>query len=289
MSDTGRRLGRGLSALLADSDLAADAASAPETTTLPIDRIAANPDQPRRVFDEAAMDGLASSIRERGVLQPIIVRPKGRGYQIVAGERRWRAAQRAGLHEIPALVRDLDDAAVLEIAIVENVQRADLDPIEEGMGYRQLIESFGYTQERLASGLGKSRSHIANTMRLLQLPEPVMRMVQDGALTAGHARALITATDPEDLARRVAAGGLSVRETERLAKERTAPTRPNTPPEASGAKPADTVALENDLSAHLRMRVTIDHDEASGRGRMTIRYGDLERLDDLCRHLTRDL
>ena len=279
------RLGRGLSALLADSDLA-DQAAAPPANVLPIDRIFANPDQPRRSFDEEALEGLAASIRERGILQPIIVRPKGDGYEIVAGERRWRAAQLARLHEVPALVRRFDDTEVLEIAIVENVQRADLDPIEEGTGYRQLIDSFGHTQERLATLLGKSRSHVANTMRLLQLPEEVQDMVREGGLSAGHARALITSDDPVGLARRAVAGGLSVREVERLAKGPPAARRePRQPPQP---KPADTVALENDLSAHLGMRVSIEHDERSGRGRMIISYGDLERLDDLCRHLSGD-
>ena len=286
-ADHRNRLGRGLSALLADTDLPGQATgTAPsDVSTVPIERIAANPDQPRRHFDEEALDGLAASIREKGVLQPIILRPHGEGYQIVAGERRWRAAQRARLHEVPAIVRELDDAGVLEIAIVENVQREDLDPVEEGRGYRQLIDRFGHTQDRLAELLGKSRSHIANTMRLLQLPEEVLALVQSGELSAGHARALITTGDPSGLAREVARRGLSVRETERLAKSGGARPR-----RASGpaAKPADTVALENDLTAHLGMRVTIEHDEGDRRGRMVIRYGSLERLDDLCRHLTQN-
>ncbi|TMV58115.1 ParB/RepB/Spo0J family partition protein, partial [Thioclava sp. BHET1] len=210
-------------------------------------------------------------------------------YEIVAGERRWRASQMAQLHEVPVLVRAFSDAEVLEVAIIENIQRADLNAVEEAMGYRQLMDRFGHTQERLAEGLSKSRSHIANQMRLLQLPDEVLTYVRTGALTAGHARALITTDNPVALARRVINEGLSVRQTEALARA------PEGPAKAAGGKKsaarnlekdADTRALEQDLSANLGMQVQIDHAEGSESGVMTIRYGTLESLDELCRVLT---
>src|SRR6056297_3230308 len=196
-----RGLGRGLSALMADVGPEPTAEGEPRPRQpdmmIPIDQIAPNPDQPRRQFTQDAMDDLTRSIREKGIIQPLIVRPVGEGaYEIVAGERRWRAAQQAQLHEVPAIVRDFDDSEVLEVAIIENIQRADLNAVEEAAGYRQLMEKFGHTQERLAEALGKSRSHIANLMRLLNLPEDVQSLLRDGAISAGHARALITATDP---------------------------------------------------------------------------------------------
>ncbi|MEL6576891.1 MAG: ParB/RepB/Spo0J family partition protein, partial [Pseudomonadota bacterium] len=227
-------LGRGLSALLGDVDAAtggapttatmpaaSPGASADGAGTLPIELIHPNPDQPRRQFTEEELSELANSIQERGVIQPLVVRPhpeKTKEYQIVAGERRWRAAQRAGLHALPVTIRELDDQAVLEIAIVENVQRQDLNPLEEAEGYAQLVERFGYTQEALARVIGKSRSHLANTMRLNAVPEPVKQHLRDGSLSAGHARALLAAADPVALATRVVAQGLSVRQTERLVK-----------------------------------------------------------------------
>ena len=217
-------LGRGLSALLADV-ATVDEAPRPEAgagtaagmgrDVVPIDRIRANPDQPRRAFDEKELQDLAASIREKGVIQPLILRPHpiaAGEYEIVAGERRWRAAQMAAVHELPAVVRELSDSDVLELAIIENIQRADLNPLEEAQGYRQLMERFGHTQERLAEALGKSRSHIANLLRLLTLPEPVLELVRAGKLTAGHARALVTAAHPEALARQVVEKDLSVRE-----------------------------------------------------------------------------
>lgn len=282
-----RGLGRGLSALMADM---APEAEKPETPrradmTLPIEQIVPNPDQPRRSFNGEALSELAASIREKGILQPLIVRPFGGQppvYQIVAGERRWRAAQTAQLHDIPVIVRDFTDTEVLEIAIVENIQRADLNPIDEARGYRQLIERFGHTQEKLGEAMGKSRSHIANALRLMQLPDDVQTMLAEGVLSAGHARALITTEDPLALAKQVVARNLSVRETEKLAK---APERPRVVTAARPEKDADTKALESDLSAALGMRVSIDHKPHSG-GQVTIRYKSLEALDELCRVLS---
>ena len=290
-------LGRGLSALLADVAIeetptaaaSADAATTPRPTDrFPIDRIRPNPDQPRRDFDEKDLDDLAASIREKGVIQPLIVRPvPSGGYEIVAGERRWRAAQRAGLHELPAVVRDISDVEMLEIAIIENIQRADLNPLEEAQGYRQLMDRFGHTQERLAEALGKSRSHIANLLRLLTLPEPVLELLRTGNLTAGHARALVTATNPESLAKQVVERDLSVRQTEQLARAAASPGTPRPPVARGSAKDADTRALEEDLTANLRLKVTIDHRPGQQAGELRIRYGTLEELDGLCQLLSR--
>lgn len=288
-----RGLGRGLSALLGDdaASLAepADNAAPGRTrgeTRMAIDLIEPNPHQPRRTFDETELEELAASIRQHGVLQPIVVRPHSSnpgGYEIVAGERRWRAAQRAQLHEIPAIVRELDDRTVLEIAIVENIQRADLNPVEEAQGYAQLIESFGHTQSDLSRIVGKSRSHLANMLRLLTLPEPVLSMVKDGMISAGHARALVTASDPLGLAKKVIEQKLSVRETEALARRASAP-RTAGKPRASAEKDADTRILEGDLSAAIGMSVRIEHAGQNG-GEMRIRYRDLEQLDQLCQKL----
>ncbi|MFA5580630.1 MAG: ParB/RepB/Spo0J family partition protein [Paracoccaceae bacterium] len=291
-SQKGRGLGRGLSALMADvtpgGDTRAEALPRRADMNVPIERISPNPDQPRRRFEPADLDDLTNSIREKGVIQPLIVRefPKGSGlYQIVAGERRWRASQRAKLHEVPVVVRDYNDTEVLEIAIIENIQRADLNPIEEAAGYRQLMERFGHTQERLAEALGKSRSHIANLMRLLHLPEDVRNLVEDGSLTAGHARALITSENPSVLARNVVAKGLSVRDVERLTRKKDAPKRKSTPRD-NGDKDADTKALEADLSAALGMKVIVEHRPGQEAGRITISYETLDGLDDLCRKLS---
>lgn len=286
-----RGLGRGLSALMADVNL--DAAQREEARPrrdqmLPVERLFPNPDQPRRDFPQAALEELAESIREKGIIQPLIVRERAGHsgtYEIVAGERRWRAAQLAQLHDVPVLIRDLSDTEVLEVALIENIQRADLNPMEEAAAYRQLMDRFGHTQEKLAAALSKSRSHIANLMRLLHLPDEVQGWLRDGRLTAGHARALITAADPVALARKVMAGDLSVRQTENLAKGRPvgAATSRRAP-----EKDADTRALEQDLSANLKMKVAIDH-AADGSGSVTIRYGTLDDLDDLCRILTASL
>lgn len=255
-----RGLGRGLSALM--SDVAADTAPASKDgpavqaeQIIPIEKIFPNPDQPRRDFPMQDMNDLAASVKEKGVIQPLIVREKSNGYEIVAGERRWRAAQMARLHELPVIIRDYSDTEVLEIAIIENIQRADLNPVEEAAGYQQLMDKFGHTQEKLAAALGKSRSHIANLMRLLQLPKEVLDLLKEGKLTAGHARALITTENPVALARQVVKQGLSVRETERMAKGRkTRPEKVKLQP----AKDADTRALEADLSANLGMKVSVE-------------------------------
>lgn len=288
-----RGLGRGLSALMADVSPAAETtaetpARRPDMT-VPIEQLVANPDQPRRRFTQEALDELASSIREKGIIQPLIVRRKGDSqFEIVAGERRWRAAQQAQLHNVPVLVRDLDDTEVLEIAIIENIQRADLNAIEEAAGYRQLMDRFGHTQEKLAEALGKSRSHIANLMRLLSLPDDVQDMLRDGRLTAGHARALITSENPSELAQAVVKGGLSVRATEMLTKKQqdkgTAQVQNLRPPKEE--KDADTRALEGDLAANLRMKVSINHEPGGERGVLTIQYESLEQLDTLCNLLS---
>ena len=286
-------LGRGLSALLADVAAVEEApvrAGTPAAPAegYPIERIRPNPNQPRRDFAEGDLEELAASIREKGVIQPLILRPHpvaADHYEIVAGERRWRAAQLAGLHVLPAIVRSLDDGEVLELAIIENIQRADLNPLEEAQGYRQLMDRFGHTQERLAEALGKSRSHIANLLRLLTLPEPVLDLLRTGRLTAGHARALVTATHPEALARQVVDRELSVRQTEQLARSAApAPAGPRSGPQPS--KDADTRALEEDLTAALRLKVTIDHRAGQQSGEIRIRYTNLEELDGLCQLLS---
>ena len=286
-----RGLGRGLSALMADVDTAPTPvrAEAPRKaeTFIPVERISPNPDQPRRSFAESALAELAASIREKGIIQPLILRKNPRdpqGYEIVAGERRWRAAQRAQLHEVPAIVRELDDTEVLELAIIENIQRADLNAIEEAAGYRQLMDRFGHTQEKLAEALGKSRSHIANLLRLLTLPESVMEHVRTGALSAGHARALIGHEAAGALAAQIIKQGLSVRQTEALVKKAGAatPTNVNEAP----VKDADTAVLEKDLAAALGMKVSIHHPPGAESGSLTIRYKDLDQLDELCRRLS---
>lgn len=286
-------LGRGLSALMSDVNL-----DESTTTTeirpkaeniLPVEKIRPNPDQPRRFFAEEALAELASSIKEKGVIQPLIVRPDPRQdgmFEIVAGERRWRAAQRAQLHDVPVLIRTLDDTEVLEIAIIENIQRADLNAVEEAIGYRQLMDRFGHTQEKLAEALSKSRSYIANLLRLLSLPDDVLQLLREGQISTGHARALITTENPSELAKIVVAKGLSVRETERLVKQGQAPAKPKAQTASKGAKDADTIALEGDLSATLKMPVSVDHHQGKETGKITISYKSLEQLDELCRILS---
>lgn len=290
-----RGLGRGLSALMADIGLQGDAVSGdvtarPGVTRLPVEDIHPNLEQPRRGFNHTTLEDLAASIRAKGVLQPLIVRrsPKVEGqYEIVAGERRWRASQIAQLHEVPVLIRDFDDTEVLEVAIIENIQREDLNAIEEASGYRQLMDRFGHTQEKLAEALSKSRSHIANVLRLLNLPEEVQSYVREGRLTAGHARALITAPDPSKLAREVLAKGYSVRQTEELARSSgSGGARKAAGPKPDPQKDADTRALEADLSANLRMAVRINHEPGGEAGILSIRYNSLQQLDDLCRALS---
>jgi ParB family chromosome partitioning protein len=292
MAEGRRGLGRGLSALLGESDAESPAGSAGEAAgarELPIELIHRNPDQPRRRFAEAEIAELADSIREKGVLQPVLVRPApgmAGEYQLVAGERRWRAAQQAGLRAMPALIRELDDKQVLEIAIVENVQREDLGPIEESLSYRALIDKFGRTQEEVAQVVGKSRPHVANALRLLNLPAEVQTLLADGQLTAGHARALIGSVNPLGLAREVIARGLNVRDTEALVK-RGAPEKKSASfvTGRRAAKVADTLDLEESLSEVLGLAVDIR--DQGGKGELRIQYATLEQLDDLCRRLMR--
>lgn len=289
-----RGLGRGLSALMADVNETQTPQGAPARPdmTVPIESISANPDQPRRSFDKDQLADLSNSIREKGIIQPLIVRPhpsRADAFEIVAGERRWRAAQMAKLHDIPVIVRAFDDTEVLEVAIIENIQRADLNPVEEAAGFAQLMEKFGHTQEKLADVLGKSRSHIANSVRLLSLPDEVRSLLRDGKLSAGHARALITSDDPLALARQVIKKDLSVRETEKLAKagiSNTSAGKGKTESKPAHEKDADTKMLEGDLSASLGMKVAIDHKPDAESGAVTIRYATLDELDDLCRLLS---
>ena len=289
-----RGLGRGLSALMADVNLGEPAQSTAEGARgrapdiyVPIEKLHPNPDQPRRDFTKADLEDLAASIKEKGIIQPLIVRkdPDRQGhYQIVAGERRWRAAQMVNLHEIPVLVRDLNDTEVIEIAIIENIQRADLNAVEEALGFRQLMDRFGHTQEKLAESLGKSRSHIANLLRLLTLPDEVLAYLREGKLTAGHARTLVTAENPAALARQIIAKGLSVRQAEKLAKGGT--EKRESVSVSKGEKDADTKALELDLSANLGMKVTVDHNAGKASGVLSIAYDSLDQLDELCGVLT---
>ena len=291
-SKQGRGLGRGLSALMADVK---DSAPAPDAERrmpdmmVPVEKVHPNPDQPRRHFDETAIAELADSIAARGLLQPIIVRhvPDGQGYQLVAGERRWRAAQRAGLHQIPALIRELDDAATYEIALVENIQRQDLNAIEEAGAYRRLIQDFGHSQEELARLVGKSRSHVANLMRLLDLPDAVQALVGDGSLAMGHARALIGAEGAESIARRVVKEGLSVRAVEALVREGRGGGRK--PPleykSMDGARDPDIVAVERHLSELLGIGVAI-HYAGGGKGALTLKFASLDQLDMICQRLS---
>ncbi|WP_373007648.1 ParB/RepB/Spo0J family partition protein [Hyphomonas sp.] len=290
------RLGRGLSALMGEIDAVGpvpttEGKTAPATVSneIDLDLIRRNPAQPRRTFDETALNELAESLKTKGVLQAILVRPdpKDRGkFQIVAGERRWRAAKIAGLKSIPALVREIDELELLEIGIVENVQRADLNPIEEAEAYEALMKRFGRTQDSLAQSVGKSRVHIANTLRLLQLPESARAYVRDGKLSAGHARAALGAPDPEALIRMAAEKGLSVRDVESRAKDAreggTIETKSTKSPGAE--KDVDTEALEADLTRTLGLAVDIRHGKDGGE--LRIRYRDLEQLDDVCRRLT---
>jgi len=287
-----RGLGRGLSALMADVGPVAQQISDDVPSGMmmvPIERLRPNPSQPRRHFKAEALEELAKSIKTKGILQPLIVRRvEGSMYEIVAGERRWRAAQIAQLHEAPVLVRSLDDSEVMEVAIIENIQRADLNPLEEAEGFRHLIDRFGRTQEMIASALGKSRSHIANLLRLLNLPTDVQDLLRDGRMSAGHARALITSEDPSALAQKVLAKGLSVRETEALVRQMADGGSTHGPASTKGnaAKDADTRALEQDLSANLKMSVMIDHRPSEGGGQVVIRYKSLDDLDQLCQMLS---
>ena len=277
-------LGRGLSALIDEAvKPRGDAqAAAGGVREIEVGRIRANPAQPRQRFDEASLAELASSIAERGLLQPILLRVSGDGFEIVAGERRWRAAQRAQLHRIPAIVRDLDDEATAEIALSENIQREDLNAIEEADGYRQLIQRFGHSQELVAKLVGKSRSHVTNLLRLLDLPTAVREMLLRGEISMGHARAIATAPDPEALARQIVAEGLSVRQTEARARE----SKPKKAGVRGAQRPvdADLAALERQLGDMLGLRVKVAH--GRGGGTVVLRYGSLDQLDMICQRLS---
>jgi ParB family chromosome partitioning protein len=286
-------LGMGLQALLGEA-VRAPSAEAQQAEgrggvrEVDVSRIRRNPNQPRMQFDEQALEELADSIRERGVLQPILLRSDGDGYMIVAGERRWRAAQRAQLHSIPAIVREIDESTTAELALIENIQRQDLNPLEEAEGYRQLIERHGHTQEDVGRIVHKSRSHVANLLRLLDLPEFVRQSLLQGDISMGHARAIATAGDPEGLAREIIAKGLSVRQAEERARRERAPAgAPSaTRPRSSAAQPvdADLAALERQLSDILGLKVQVIHKGAGGA--VTLQYSSLEQLDMVCQRLS---
>ena len=285
-----KSLGRGLSSLLSetqidlnndqDMNLVEEPNNIKRSKTLsliPIEKIQPNTNQPRKTFSEEELTELKNSIESKGLLQPIIVREKGRHYEIVAGERRWRASQLAQLHEIPALIKELTDIEVLEIAIIENIQRSNLNPYEEALGYKQLLEKFNYTQEELASNLGKSRVYITNLTRLLNLPDSVIKFLKDGTITVGHARALIGVDKALEIAKSIVKNELSVRETERLVKEFS---KKNLKSKSTlKAKDADTQMLESELSAELGFPVSISHNEGEKRGRLVFNYRSLEDLD----------
>lgn len=290
MTEEGKRrgLGRGLAALLGEETQ--DYASLDRVRqgkSIPVDWIKPGRQQPRRHFDETAIDALAQSVREKGILQPILVRRLDGGdrYEIVAGERRWRAAQIVGLHEVPVLVRDLSDSDALEIGLIENIQRQDLTPLEEAEGYQRLMDEFTHTQDALAKAVGKSRSHIANTLRLLGLPEKVKAILDAGDLTAGHGRALLNATNCEALAKEVLGKGLNVRQTEALVRRQQKNEKPQAPQAPKTPKDADTVALEHKLSTLLGLRVAIRFHGSKG-GELIVNYKTLEQLDDVLRRLS---
>ncbi|MBB2907862.1 ParB family chromosome partitioning protein [Rhizobium sp. RAS22] len=283
-----RRLGRGLAALIGEMDQPVPVGEPHRTVsadrTIPIEFIARSQRNPRRHFDENELQDLAASIRQHGIVQPVVVRTVGvNRYEIIAGERRWRAAQLAGFTDVPVIVRDVDDRTALELAIVENVQRSDLNPLEEAMGYEQLIAEHGYTQNDLGEIIGKSRSHVANSLRLLKLPDPVRDMLADGSLSAGHARALVSTSDPANLARMIVSKGLSVRDAERLAQNDIKSQGEATEKRPAAEKDSDTVALERSLSDALGLDVKINH--KGGSGQIRIAYRTLEQLEAVCRLL----
>lgn len=283
-----RGLGRGLSALLGEAEreqpVSPGAARTPGVQTIAVSSISPNPGQPRRHFDEEALDELAASIATRGMIQPIVVRPHGHGYQIVAGERRWRAAQRAQLHDVPVIVRELTDVQTLELAIIENIQRQDLNVIEEAEAYQKLSSDFGHTQEVLGKLVNKSRSHVANLLRLLELPKPVRDSVASGKLSMGHARALITAPNAEALAEEVIRRDLSVRDTEKLARSNKGAPKPARLAEAAASPGADIEALQRQLGDILGLKVQIEHGAAGGR--VIVSYSTLDQLDLICQRLS---
>jgi ParB family transcriptional regulator, chromosome partitioning protein len=279
------RLGRGLASLMGDVGVETHAAERMRTQRrIPIEFVRANPRNPRKLFSEAELEDLSASIRERGIIQPIVVRSRGTDvYEIIAGERRWRAAQRAGLHEVPIVVLEASDGEALELAIIENVQRTDLNPLEEATGYQVLAAEFDHSQEDIAKIVGKSRSHVANTLRLLKLPDTVKAYINAGKLSAGHARALINQPDPEAVAREIVAKGLNVRQVEALGQERAEAEGKTVKTRARTIKDADTVALEKRLSDALGLVVTIDH-RGKG-GVLQVRYRTLEQLDGVISRL----
>ena len=298
-----KRLGRGLAALIGEMDrpvasaqpavdAQADSSGAELITSdklVPIETVQANPNNPRRHFSDSELEDLSNSISEHGIVQPILVRSSAARddtWEIIAGERRWRAAQKAGLHQVPIIVREVDDRQALELAIVENVQRADLNPVEEALGYQQLMDEYQYKQADLGKVIGKSRSHVANTLRLLRLPDGVRDLLASGVLSTGHARTLITLDEPEALAKRIVDEGLSVRQAEALATQANRPGDKGNKPRKSGKpdKDADTQALEKTLSDILGMKVSINH-KANGKGRLMIDYKSLEQLDNLQKKL----
>lgn len=283
-----KRLGRGLAALLGDVDTDAEAVErARSQRRVPIEFVTPNPNNPRRSFAADDLEDLTRSVREKGIVQPILVRPQpgkpvsDNRYEIIAGERRWRAAQAAGLHEIPVLIQAVSDKEALELAIVENVQRSDLNPIEEARGYQQLLDGFDYTQQDLATVIGKSRSHVANTLRLLKLPDGVQKLLQDGELTAGHAKILVAADDPAALANQIVDGNMSVRAAETLARsagEGQKSSESSQPSASALVKDADTQALENSLSEVLGLLVDLRH-KSNGTGELRVKYKTLDQLD----------
>lgn len=287
--DKKRKLGRGLSALLGEEAVAetvsvagAAAEGAKAVRTLPIGKLQPGKLQPRHIMDDELIEDLGRSISEKGILQPLLVRPlpdAPDSYEIIAGERRWRAAQKARLHEVPVIIKDLDDRETLEIALIENLQRQDLSAMEEADGYQRLMEEFDHTQEQLAQALGKSRSHVANMMRLLSLPEAIKKMINEGLLSAGHGRALLGAENPVKLAKSIVKQGLNVRQTEKLAQKKGPSGKSQGP-----AKDPDTVALERDLAAMLGLKVDIRF--KNGRGSLIIHYNDLGQLDDVLGRLS---
>jgi ParB family chromosome partitioning protein len=285
-----KRLGRGLAALIGEMDTAeqkAEPSAIAPDQNLPIEFIVRNSENPRQYFDREGLADLARSIRKHGIVQPIVVRKTSEDrYEIIAGERRWRAAQQAGLTNVPVLIRNVDNKTALEIAIVENVQRSDLNPLEEALGYEQLMSHYGYTQNDLGEVIGKSRSHVANSLRLLKLPDEVRQMLVDGSLSAGHARAIVSTSNPLELAKRIVSEGLSVREAERLAQLdingediRSSAGKSNQVVQ----KDADTLALEQSLSDVLGLKVALNH--KGEKGQLQINYKSLEQLDNICKLL----
>lgn len=281
------RLGRGLAALIGDVGDENEALErARGGRKVPIAFVRANPNNPRKDFAEEDLEDLANSVREKGIVQPILVRGVSGeidAYEIIAGERRWRAAQRAGLHDIPVIVYEVNDREALELAIIENVQRSDLNALEEAAGYEALVQQHNYSQNDVAKIVGKSRSHVANTLRLMKLPEAVQAAVRDGRLSAGHARALITVPNPEAVARQIMEKGLNVRQAEALASDEGEPRGAPRKPRSRPAKDEDTLALEKALADALGLAVSIEH--AGPGGEIRIRYGSLEQLDDVCQRL----